>query len=59
PGGLDDQQVAAGHPGRHVAGGPDHELVAGQLGQPLAIPQDDIDRLYGRYQNVYGQRSPR
>ncbi|MEU7859910.1 L-ribulose-5-phosphate 4-epimerase [Nonomuraea sp. NPDC049141] len=33
--------------------------VARQLGQPLAIPQDDIDRLYDRYQNVYGQRSPR
>ncbi|MFD1545319.1 L-ribulose-5-phosphate 4-epimerase [Nonomuraea guangzhouensis] len=33
--------------------------VARQLGEPLAIPQDDIDRLYDRYQNVYGQRSPR
>ncbi|MBT2233954.1 L-ribulose-5-phosphate 4-epimerase [Nonomuraea sp. NEAU-A123] len=33
--------------------------VARQLGQPLTIPQDDIDRLYDRYQNVYGQRSPR
>jgi L-ribulose-5-phosphate 4-epimerase len=27
-----------------------------QLGEPLAIPQSDIDRLYDRYQNVYGQR---
>ncbi|MEU7746154.1 L-ribulose-5-phosphate 4-epimerase [Nonomuraea sp. NPDC049158] len=34
--------------------------VARQLGEPLAIAQDDIDRLYDRYQNVYGQqRSPR
>ncbi|SDM29510.1 L-ribulose-5-phosphate 4-epimerase [Nonomuraea jiangxiensis] len=33
--------------------------VARQLGQPLPIAQDDIDRLYDRYQNVYGQRSPR
>ncbi|MGW0805083.1 L-ribulose-5-phosphate 4-epimerase [Nonomuraea sp. NPDC002799] len=33
--------------------------VARQLGAPLPIPQDDIDRLYDRYQNVYGQRSPR
>lgn len=30
-----------------------------QLGEPLPIPQDDIDRLYGRYQHVYGQRSQR
>jgi L-ribulose-5-phosphate 4-epimerase len=27
-----------------------------QLGAPVAIPQPDIDRLYDRYQNVYGQR---
>jgi L-ribulose-5-phosphate 4-epimerase len=33
--------------------------VARQLGTPLPIAQDDIDRLYDRYQNVYGQRSPR
>lgn len=26
-----------------------------QLGEPLPIPQADIDRLYDRYQNVYGQ----
>ncbi|MEV4247958.1 L-ribulose-5-phosphate 4-epimerase [Streptosporangium canum] len=30
-----------------------------QLGEPLPIPQGDIDRLYGRYQHVYGQRSQR
>jgi L-ribulose-5-phosphate 4-epimerase len=30
-----------------------------QLGEPLPIPQDDIDHLYGRYQHVYGQRSQR
>ncbi|MBE1566084.1 L-ribulose-5-phosphate 4-epimerase [Nonomuraea africana] len=33
--------------------------IARQLGEPLPIPQADIDRLYDRYQNVYGQRSPR
>jgi L-ribulose-5-phosphate 4-epimerase len=27
-----------------------------QLGEPLPIPADDIDRLYHRYQNVYGQQ---
>ena len=26
-----------------------------QLGTPLPLPQEDIDRLYDRYQNVYGQ----
>jgi L-ribulose-5-phosphate 4-epimerase len=26
-----------------------------QLGQPLPIDQADVDRLYARYQNVYGQ----
>lgn len=29
--------------------------VARQLGEPLPIAQGDIDRLYDRYQNVYGQ----
>ncbi|WP_341730211.1 L-ribulose-5-phosphate 4-epimerase [Brooklawnia sp.] len=29
--------------------------VAKQLGEPLPIPQDLIDRLYDRYTNVYGQ----
>jgi L-ribulose-5-phosphate 4-epimerase len=29
--------------------------VARQLGDPIAIPQDLVDRLYDRYQNVYGQ----
>ncbi|GAA3015562.1 MULTISPECIES: L-ribulose-5-phosphate 4-epimerase [Streptosporangium] len=33
--------------------------VARQLGEPLPIARPDIDRLYDRYQNVYGQRSPR
>jgi L-ribulose-5-phosphate 4-epimerase len=27
-----------------------------QLGTPLTIAGGDIDRLYDRYQNVYGQR---
>ena len=27
-----------------------------QLGEPIPIAQDDIDSLYARYQNVYGQR---
>ena len=31
--------------------------IARQLGEPVPIPQDDIDRLYDRYQNVYGQPS--
>jgi L-ribulose-5-phosphate 4-epimerase len=30
--------------------------VARQLGEPVPIAADDIDRLYERYQNVYGQR---
>lgn len=29
--------------------------LAYQLGRPLPISQADIDRLYDRYQNVYGQ----
>ena len=27
-----------------------------QLGEPVPIPQQDVDRLHDRYQNVYGQR---
>ena len=30
--------------------------LARQLGEPLPIANADIDRLYARYQNVYGQR---
>jgi L-ribulose-5-phosphate 4-epimerase len=30
-------------------------LLAYQLGEPLPISQEDIDSLYDRYQNVYGQ----
>jgi L-ribulose-5-phosphate 4-epimerase len=29
--------------------------ISRQLGDPIPIPQSDIDRLYDRYQNVYGQ----
>ena len=29
--------------------------IARQLGEPLPIAQSDIDSLYARYQNVYGQ----
>lgn len=29
--------------------------IARQLGEPISIPQDKIDSLYARYQNVYGQ----
>jgi L-ribulose-5-phosphate 4-epimerase len=29
--------------------------ISRQLGQPVPIPQVAIDRLYDRYQNVYGQ----
>ncbi|GAA0665098.1 L-ribulose-5-phosphate 4-epimerase [Kitasatospora atroaurantiaca] len=31
--------------------------ISRQLGEPLPIAQDDIDRLNYRYQNVYGQQS--
>jgi len=27
-----------------------------QLGSPVPMAQGDVDRLYERYQNVYGQR---
>jgi L-ribulose-5-phosphate 4-epimerase len=30
--------------------------IARQLGEPLPIAQTDVDYLYDRYQNVYGQR---
>ena len=29
--------------------------LARTLGEPLPIAQADVDRLYERYQNVYGQ----
>jgi L-ribulose-5-phosphate 4-epimerase len=29
--------------------------ISRQLGEPLAIAQSDVDSLYARYQNVYGQ----
>jgi L-ribulose-5-phosphate 4-epimerase len=31
-------------------------LLARGLGEPRAIAQEDVDALYERYQNVYGQR---
>ena len=31
--------------------------ISRQLGEPVPIPQEAIDRLYDRYQNVYGQSS--
>jgi L-ribulose-5-phosphate 4-epimerase len=30
--------------------------LARALGEPLPMQQSDIDALYHRYQNVYGQR---
>lgn len=33
--------------------------LARQLGEPRPIGQADIDHLYDRYQNVYGQKGPR
>ena len=30
--------------------------ISRQLGEPLPIPQADVDRLFDRYQNAYGQR---
>jgi len=29
--------------------------ISRQLGDPLPIPQESIDALFDRYQNVYGQ----
>ncbi|MFT4109541.1 L-ribulose-5-phosphate 4-epimerase [Propionicimonas sp.] len=31
--------------------------LARQLGEPVPIPQQDVDRLFYRYQNIYGQGS--
>lgn len=31
-------------------------FVARQLGNPVVLEEDDVTRLYDRYQNVYGQR---
>ncbi len=33
--------------------------ISRQLGEPLAIAQSDIDSLYARYQNIYGQTESR
>jgi L-ribulose-5-phosphate 4-epimerase len=30
--------------------------ISRQLGTPLAIPQQKVDSLFERYQQVYGQR---
>jgi L-ribulose-5-phosphate 4-epimerase len=32
--------------------------ISRQLGEPIAIDGADVDRLYDRYQNVYGQSGP-
>jgi L-ribulose-5-phosphate 4-epimerase len=32
--------------------------IARQLGEPLPIPAEAVDRLHDRYQNVYGQPAP-
>lgn len=32
--------------------------ISRQLGEPTRIPQADVDSLYARYQNVYGQHTP-
>jgi len=32
--------------------------ISRQIGEPLPLVQSDIDRLYDRYQNVYGQSGP-
>ena len=31
-------------------------LLAEQLGKPIEIPKESVDKLFDRYQNVYGQR---
>jgi L-ribulose-5-phosphate 4-epimerase len=33
--------------------------IARQLGEPQALDQADIDSLYARYQNAYGQVAPK
>ena len=33
--------------------------IARQVGEPVTIAQADIDKLYDRYQNVYGQGADR
>ncbi|HEY8590504.1 MAG TPA: L-ribulose-5-phosphate 4-epimerase [Naasia sp.] len=33
--------------------------IARQLGEPLPIPQDAVDALFDRYQNIYGQPADR
>jgi L-ribulose-5-phosphate 4-epimerase len=33
--------------------------ISRQLGEPIPIPQESIDALFERYQNVYGQRPAR
>jgi len=33
--------------------------LARQLGEPVAIPQESIDALFARYQNIYGQPADR
>jgi L-ribulose-5-phosphate 4-epimerase len=33
--------------------------IARQLGEPIAIPQESVDALFERYQNVYGQPADR
>jgi L-ribulose-5-phosphate 4-epimerase len=30
--------------------------ISRQLGEPIPIPQESIDALFDRYQNVYGQK---
>ncbi|SKG12776.1 L-ribulose-5-phosphate 4-epimerase [Mycobacteroides abscessus subsp. abscessus] len=30
--------------------------IARQLGEVIPIPQEQIDQLFDRYQNVYGQK---
>jgi L-ribulose-5-phosphate 4-epimerase len=30
--------------------------VSRQLGEPAALAQDEVDALFDRYQNVYGQQ---
>lgn len=33
--------------------------VSAQMGEPVPIAQQTVDRLYARYQNVYGQHEPK
>ena len=52
--GADRPRRAEG--GGHVRGRRPHRPPGATLGTPVPLAQEEIDALYDRYQNVYGQR---